>query len=233
MRVRYGEFEMPALFDPAWLQGWGQGEELALSRGGAPLSLLVGPGEVFYLSHIWQSEVVFEEGLRVHLLDCAIRFNAFMLAEEAFRRGEAAEYILHRVTVQRAFTPYQILDALRETLEALSAPGPGVEERTVPFILAPCKQFFDGDVAEDEGAFLLKKMLGLFGEFKRRGVPLVVVEKRSYRSALFPKVLGKIAELSTSHWGLEERGQQGKVPDGVYRLTDYKARSREPLGISR
>lgn len=205
MRVHYRKFEMPPLFEKTWLAKWKGGAQPAKS---APLlKLLFGSSETFYLAHTWISELSFQ-GFRVHILDCAIRFNAFLLAEEAFRRGASAEYILSKVTIQRAFTPYQILDALQETMKALQTPKN--KDPVIPFILAPCKQFFDGDVAEDESLFLLKKMTNIFEEYSQLGLPLVVVEKQNYKNRHFPDVLNRIEFLSGDSWALESVYEEGK-----------------------
>ncbi len=201
---------MPPLFEEAWLEKWKGAPLPGAMPAQPPLKLLSGSSEVFYLSHIWISELIFQ-GVRVHILDCAIRFNAFLLAEEAFRRGESAEYVLNRATIQRAFTPYQILDALHETLDSLS--GNDHETKAIPFILAPCKQFFDGDVAEDEGIFLLKKMTGIFEEFRRKELPLVIVEKQNYSNPVFPRVLNRMEETAGAAWALETvPGESSKTP---------------------
>lgn len=191
---------------------------------------MTGPSEVFYLSHSWQAELVFS-GRRVHVLDCAIRFNAFLLAEEAFRRGESAEALLKQVSIQRAFTPYQILDATQELLESLSlAPA----QAPVLFILAPSKQFFDGDVADDEARFLLGRLLRFLGEFQKRGFPLFAIEKSSYKNPAFSPFIKKLGALSSSFWELEQTGPSEK--EQVYRFCNKKAvadaRAKKVLPVS-
>ena len=211
MRVRYRNLEIPPPFQKP-------GPQQKTNEKG--LTLMSGPSEVFYLSHSWQAELVFA-GRRVHVLDCAIRFNAFLLAEEAFRRGESAEATLNRVSVQRAYTPYQILDATRELLESITlAP----EHAPVPFILAPAKQFFDGDVAADEARFLLGRLLSLFGEFKERGFPLVVIEKESYKNRNFPPFIERLVTISSCAWRLEQSGERNRAYR--FRKEEIKTRRR-------
>lgn len=145
------------------------------------LALLTGRSGIYGIAHIWLARLALG-GSSVHVIDCAVRADAHTLTEEAVRTGVAPELLLSAITVQRAFTPYQILDVLRAELRREDA-----QERVV-FIMAPCKQFFDGDVAEDECIFLLKKMLLVFRQFQRTGRPLMIVESEAYHSPHFAGV---------------------------------------------
>ncbi len=127
-------------------------------------------------------------GVEVFNIDCAMRFNAFLLVDEALRSGVAPEEVLQRVRVQRAFTPYQILDVLHGVYR-----NPG---RSVYFLLAPCKQFFDGDVAQDEAVFLLNRMLLVIRDLRKAGVPLLIVERPEYRNAAFAPVFARLRAMA-------------------------------------
>ena len=77
------------------------------------VAYLTGISDIFPLTQIWQTRMAIE-GVRTHTIDCAIRFNTYTIAEEALRQSVAPESIADSVTVTRAFTPYQILDAVKE-----------------------------------------------------------------------------------------------------------------------
>ncbi|MES0489471.1 MAG: hypothetical protein ABUK01_05720 [Leptospirales bacterium] len=216
MKIRYRSFEMPEIFSEQKVQ-CAQDDISDIHASGKSV-MLSGSSEVFYLSHQWQADLVLR-GHSVHVIDCAIRFNPFLLTEEAFRNSVSPEYLLSKVGIRRAFTPYQILDSAREALskEALAkedhAKGkadPGFHN-SVYFFLAPCKQFFDGDVASDEGAFLLEKLVHTFRSFAKAQIPLVLIEKDRYRSPLFSSVYAKLEALSDTAWRLQkEEGIQGQ-----------------------
>ena len=132
------------------------------------------------------------EGITTHTIDCAIRFNTYGIAEEALRLGTPPELIHDKITVTRAFTPYQILDAVQE-----------LKKNEVVFVLAPAKQFFDGDVAFDEGLFLLQKLVRFFADAHERGVALFVVERPSYAAPAFSTFLSDMKPLTDrSRWEL-------------------------------
>lgn len=164
--------------------------ELADSPG--PL-LLAGKGGIFHLSHIWQARLNLR-GRQVFTIDCALRFNAFYLAEEARHQGIQAEAMLGSILVQRAFTPYQILDVVY-----------GIKDKDrVYFLLAPLKQFFDADVAEEESRFLLKKLLEAVARLKSTGVPLLIIEKNQYNHPNFAPAFDALRRVAESVIHLEE-----------------------------
>jgi hypothetical protein len=156
------------------------------------VALLTGSSGIFPLSHRWQFGLV-QRGFYIHTIDCAIRFDAYAIAEEALRHGISPEDIHDRITVSRCFTPYQILDEMRSVLETGYNKG---ETGKIYFILAPSKQFFDGDVAKDEGAFLLGKLSAIFGEIRKKSVPLMVVEKESYSHPAFLAFIKHTKEIA-------------------------------------
>lgn len=132
------------------------------------IAYLTGISDIFPLAQIWQTRMAIA-GVRTHTIDCAIRFNTYTIAEEALRLGTPPELIHDKITVTRAFTPYQILDAVKE-----------LKKNEVVFVLAPAKQFLDRDVAFDEGLFLIQKLVRFFADAHERGVALFVVEKPAY-----------------------------------------------------
>ncbi|MDH5719996.1 MAG: hypothetical protein OEZ13_05160 [Spirochaetia bacterium] len=151
-------------------------------------ALLTGSSAVFSLAMLWQTHLA-RKGFLIHNIDCAIRFNTYAIAEEAFRLGFAPELIADSITVTRAFTPYQILDATQRIFH---------EPKRLTFILAPCKQFFDGDVAFDEGLYLLEKLVLLFQKMKALKIPLAIIEKNAYSHPVFSSAYAKIKRLSSA-----------------------------------
>lgn len=159
------------------------------------VAYLTGISDIFPLTQIWQARMAIE-GVRTHTIDCAIRFNTYAIAEEALRQSVAPESIADSVTVTRAFTPYQILDAVKE-----------LRKNEVVFVLAPAKQFFDGDVAFDEGLFLIQKLVRFFADAHERGVALFVVERPSYAAPAFSTFLSDMKQLTQrSRWELSPFG---------------------------
>ncbi|TGL49579.1 hypothetical protein EHQ61_14200 [Leptospira wolffii] len=162
---------------------------LAWDRQG--LGLLTGKEGIYRLALRWEYAFAVS-GFQVFNLDCAIRFNPFIITEETRRRRVSPEALLEKILIQRAFTPYQILDSLKEISRSIRA-------NTVYFLLAPCKQFFDGDVQEEEGRYLLEKLILILGLMQSQRIPLIVVESTKYShpsfQAIFPKLLGLAEDL--------------------------------------
>jgi len=169
------------------------------------VALLSGSSGIFFLSHIWQFELILR-GFSIHTVDCAIRFDAYAIAEEALRHGISPEDIHDKITVSRCFTPYQILDEMRFILNTHreNSQSSGNSKITpVYFILAPAKQFFDGDVAADEGEGLLKKLSWVFEEFQRRSIPLMIVEKDSYSNPSFKGFIKHTSKIANPLFQLQ------------------------------
>lgn len=164
------------------------------------IALLTGRGGIFQLALVWQVQLRLL-GLRVHNVDCAMCFDVFPLCEEARRWMVAPEEILHSITVQRAFTPYQILDVMHRILRHRSS------EPTVYCFLAPCKQFFDGDVSQDEAHYLLGLMPELYQAISRKAGPLLIVEFNSYQHVAFAPAFESIRKLAGHIWSLEVNEQ--------------------------
>ena len=161
------------------------------------VAYMTGAQAIFPLIQVWQTRMALA-GIRTHTIDCAIRFNTYAIAEEALRQNVAPETIHDHITVTRAFTPYQILDAVQE-----------LKRNEVVFVLAPAKQFFDGDVAFDEGLFLIQKLVRFFADAHERGVALFVVERPSYAAPAFSTFLSDIRALTErSQWELCRIGEK-------------------------
>ncbi len=153
------------------------------------LGVLTGRSGIYAMAHVWQARLALR-GHAVHVVDCAIRADADTLVAEALNAGIAPELLLQTITLQRVFTPYQILDVLRRELSRPPHPG------RLVFILAPCKQFFDGDVAADEGVFLLNKLLMVFRQYRAAGRPLLVVESDAYAAPAFLAVYRRLLQMA-------------------------------------
>lgn len=159
------------------------------------LSLLTGEKGQYKLALRWQVALVLA-GYKVFNLDCAVRFNPFLITTETRLQNIHPEPFLEQILIQRAFTPYQILDSLQNLLLHK-------EPNTIFFLLAPCKQFLDGDVKDDEGYFLLHKMLKILEDFPKNNVPLLIVESWSYRHKNFQRFFPKLLQTTTNLWELK------------------------------
>ena len=147
------------------------------------VAYMTGAPAVFSLTQVWQTRMAIA-GIKTHTIDCAMRFNTYAISDEALRQQVSPESIADSITITRAFTPYQILDAVQE-----------LKKNEVVFILAPAKQFFDGDVAFDEGLFLIQKLVRFFANAHERGVALFVVERPSYAAPAFSTFLTDMKPL--------------------------------------
>lgn len=174
------------------------------------LSLLTGEKGQYKLALSWQLAFV-QLGYRIFNLDCAVRFNPFHITRETRLANLPPESILEQIWIQRAFTPYQILDSLQAILSQK-------EENTIYFLLAPCKQFLDGDVKEEEGYYLLHKMLQFVQSFPIQKVPLLVIESWSYRHKNFHLFFPKLLRATENLWEL-------KAEDGSSRIRVRKTKS--------
>ncbi|EMK00857.1 MULTISPECIES: hypothetical protein [unclassified Leptospira] len=158
------------------------------------VGLLTGRQGIYKLALRWEYAFAVS-GFQVFNLDCAIRFDVFTITEETRKRRVSPEALLEKILVQRAFTPYQILDSLREIYTS-------TKENTIYFLLAPCKQFFDGDVQDDEGLFLLEKLVLLLERMRSKRIPIVLVESTKYTHPNFQKIFPKLVALSDDLWEL-------------------------------
>lgn len=144
----------------------------------------------FGASHFLVTELV-QKNASVHLIDCAIRFDIFQITSTLKN-----ESLLDNLLIQRAFTPYQILDSTKQI--SLSK----VNREAFYFYLAPFKQFFDGDVKPDEAEFLLKKLIREFASLKNSGVHLVIAEKEKYSSKIFPEAMNSLRSIASQEMNL-------------------------------
>lgn len=163
------------------------------------LGLLTGVSAIFPLAQIWQTRMAIR-GMHTHTIDCAIRFNTYAIAEEALRLGISPESLANKITVSRAFTPYQILSAVAN-----------LRRGEICFILAPAKQFFDPDVAFDEGLFLLQKLARLVIEMSRRGARVFITEKANYPHAAFTAFLRDMQKAAGGGWLLERNQEKHRL----------------------
>lgn len=167
------------------------------------LALLTGSGGIYQLGLVWQVQLRML-GLRVHNVDCAMRFDVFPIVEEARRWMISPEEILDSITIQRAFTPYQILDVMHRILRHRS------RVPTLYCFMAPCKQFFDGDVSQDEAHYLLGLMPELLASISRRAGPLLIIEQNSYQHPAFTPAYQSFQDLAAHIWVLDRRSFEDK-----------------------
>ena len=168
-------------------------KDVVLSWPARSVGVLTGDSRVFHLAHSWMIRH-FLANKRVRIIDCAIRFNSNYLVDELLRLDEPVDAALMSIDIRRAFTPYQILDAVHEI--ALH----GNKEGEVFYILAPFKQFFDGDVATDESAYLLHMLNEKLARLSRLGWPVVVVEHADYQHASFQQAYQQLTGIAKPLW---------------------------------
>lgn len=166
-----------------------RGEVYTWNRKGL---LLLRGKEGFGISHLLCAELL-RRGYGIFIIDCAIRFNLFRIADFFEEIGEDPEFFLHRIIVQRAFTPYQILDSAVQVENRK-------DENLIHVYLAPFKQFFDGDVKKDEAGFLLKKLVLKYSVIKNKGIPVVIAEKEKYSSPLFSDAMSELRKTADREW---------------------------------
>ncbi len=155
------------------------------------LAMITGNKGVSQLSHLWIAHLAMQDR-PVYIIDCAIRFNVFVIAEEILINNMQPEIILGNILIRRDFTPYQLLTTMKEIL---ANPGPYTY-----FFLSPTKQFFDNDVAKQEGLFLLNKMLEMFAQMRQQKIPALIVEKANYRHPHFQHIYPKLMQLASPVW---------------------------------
>lgn len=107
---------------------------------------------------------------RVHIIDCAIRLRAMQIAEAT--KG-LNFFALHNITLQRAFTPYQLLDLFNSIASEYQV---NEHEPVINIFLAPSKQFFDGDVKKDERIHLLNILTQKLERFVQLKIPFIFSE---------------------------------------------------------
>ncbi|TGK18860.1 hypothetical protein [Leptospira stimsonii] len=126
------------------------------------------------------------EGYEIHIVDCAIRFQAYSIAEATKSFNTP---ILHEIQIQRAFTPYQLLDFINSILS--SAQKDELKSKLFLF-LAPSKQFFDGDVKVDERIALLDRLIEKFKLMQSEGFQVLISESIKKADPIYQSYLSKL-----------------------------------------
>lgn len=191
------------------------------SPGG--LALLTGTRPVYALAHNWMCHLAVA-GRAVHVIDCAIRFNVYAVAEQTLRAGINPDLILRRIHIRRAFTPYQILETLRDVFSQ------GRSEKAF-LLLAPFKQFFDGDVAVEEARFLLNKAVHRLKAIRDRRIPLLVVERDNYDHPAFPSAYQGLKKIAQPVWEVTDEAPS-HLPPIFSAATEISRESPERLPVS-
>ncbi|TGK31769.1 hypothetical protein EHQ12_01635 [Leptospira gomenensis] len=195
---------------------------LSWERSG--IGILTGKSGIYRLALQWEYAFAVS-GFKIFNLDCAIRFNPFVITAETRKRNVPPESLLENILVQRAFTPYQILDSLR----AISAQNP---KNTIYFLLAPCKQFFDGDVQEDEGRFLLQRMLSILQELQSERFPILVVESLHYPHPTFENFFPQLIQTASDLWELRTEDKLSYLKTRKRSVSDNVSVSQERKGVT-
>lgn len=180
-------------------------------------ALLMGNSGVFSLAHAWTASYL-ARGQNVFLLDCAIRFQMDTMVHLL---PQPLEHYLRKLVVQRAFTPYQILDAVQK-----------LHQRSRPYdlhvILAPAKQFFDGDVGDQECGYLLgilaKKLYHLPASTK-----IIVVEKDQYSHAQFPRFSHRLQQAMSQFWYLSQGKELIYKPKKIQNQGEHHGQNHSTL----
>jgi len=169
-------------------------EILSLIQHPSPQALLHGK-DASRLSHDLITDLA-SRGTPVHVFDCAIRFNVFRIAD----RSRLNEFqILHRIFIQRAFTPYQLLDSVGELISKHK--DPSIRSKFY-FFLNPTKQFFDGDVKDQDRDYLLPILAKQFGTLRELGFQFIISESKRFEQPIFQKYFAEI-QRSAVHYILD------------------------------
>lgn len=140
-------------------------------------------------------ELLLTNHQKVHVIDCAIRLRAMQIAEVT--KG-LDFFALHNITLQRAFTPYQLLDLFNTISADTQHNNP---EHVINIFLAPSKQFFDGDVQKEERIHLLKVLTQKLERFVQLKIPFIFSESTPKNDVTYFQYLhdlekcGKIIQL--------------------------------------
>lgn len=159
----------------------------------AAVGVLTGDSRVFPLSHSWMVSNYLDMK-RVRIIDCAVRFDSHAIVDELLRLDQDVDTALMAMDVRRAFTPYQILEAIH------NIPTQGNKAHDIYYFLAPFKQFFDGDVASDEAAYLLHLMNERIRSLGHAGWSIIVVEKAQYDHAAFSAANIQLRAIAQPLW---------------------------------
>ncbi|PJZ79261.1 hypothetical protein [Leptospira meyeri] len=128
---------------------------------------------------------------KVHVIDCAIRLRAMQIAEAT--KG-LNFFALHNITLQRAFTPYQLLDLFNSiSNDYLTSES----EPVINIFLAPSKQFFDKDVKKDERIHLLKILTQKLERFVQLKIPFIFSESTPKDDVTYFQYLHNLEKCGT------------------------------------
>lgn len=172
---------------------------------GLEKSLILGKGSNGFSHSLLVS--LCREGYEIQVVDCAIRFNAYRVAEAT---KDFETLVLHQVRIQRAFTPYQLLDFMNTLLDA-KEPEP-LKDRIYIF-LAPSKQFFDGDVKKDERITLLDRLVEKFVRLKENEFRILISESVQKNDPVYRDYLQKLSKSMSS--AVKEISAQEVSEDGT------------------
>ncbi|MCB1174000.1 MAG: hypothetical protein KDK39_10555 [Leptospiraceae bacterium] len=185
-------------------------------------ALLTGSRGVFALAMLWIHTLT-RVGAQVHVIDCAMRFHVQALVDESMRSQIWPEIILDQILVQRAFTPYQILDVIQSLSTAGDATLTANPPARIHCLLAPCKQFFDRDVGRAEGEFLLRKLFAIIRQISRQGTVLLLVDREEYKHPAWARLALEMRSLAAAHWHLSTN----RYANPAELKLDYYIRSAE------
>lgn len=172
---------------------------------GLEKNLLLGKGSNSF-SHSFLVALC-KEGYEIQVVDCAIRFKAYAVAEAT---KDFETLVLHQIQIQRAFTPYQLLDFMNSLLDAEEAEP--LKARLYIF-LAPSKQFFDGDVKKDERICLLDRLVEKFVRLKENGYRFLISESIQKSDPVYQSYLQKLSKSIGS--AVKEISAQEVPKDGT------------------
>ncbi|WCL50450.1 hypothetical protein [Leptospira sp. GIMC2001] len=146
------------------------------------------------------------KGVSIHVVDCGMSFRAFRLADST----KGLDFpVLHEVLVQRAFTPYQLMDFINGLL--LDRDNLERKSRLYAF-LAPSKEFFDKDIKEDERRFLLESLVAKFNQLQEEGFSLLISESRTKEELAYDTYILHLKEAV--HCKLIEPIRQKEIDNG-------------------
>lgn len=164
------------------------------------VALLSGESFPTDVSHLWIADLALRD-IPVLVIDCAIRLDVFRLVDEALRRDVNPDALLAAILVQRVFTPYHILEAIARAER---------ERRPLTVLLAPMKQFFDGDVGEEEGLFLLRRMVA---RLRSAASPFLIVEREHYSHPSFKAIFPELEALAATVWRVADHSSSRLTSD--------------------
>ncbi|WP_244243476.1 hypothetical protein [Leptospira andrefontaineae] len=164
------------------------------------------------LAHSFMAQLA-SSGERIHIFDCAIRFNIFSITQFLNDRPLVA---LHNIEIQRAFTPYQLLDSLSDLITE------DIDPHIFPLIvfLSPAKQFFDKDVKPKEREHLLFDLIFKLEKIHAKGFRFLIVESSRKDNPLYNSY---IERLHKRFGAIEKAKERMELDNGQDNLTLFSA----------